>query len=156
MKKPLALIASLLLSAVWVFAQDSAPAGSSTSTQATSSSSEMTIEGCLSGSAGNFTLTDDAGKTYQLQGDDSKLTDQVGHQVRIEGMQTATASATAPSGTAASAKADQSGSAASSGAANKPSDNAADSAASASAAIQFNVKSVKKVSDSCTASATNK
>jgi hypothetical protein len=156
MKKLFALIASLLLSAVWVFAQDSAPARSSTSTRATNNSSEMTIEGCLAGSAGNFTLTDNAGKTYQLQGNDSKLTDQVGHQVRIEGTQTATASATAPAGTAASAKADQSGSTASSGAENKPSDNAADSSASASAAIHFNVKSVKKVSDSCTASATNK
>ena len=55
MKKLFTLIAALVLSAVWVFAQDAAQAGSSTSTQATSSSSEMTIEGCLTGSAGNFT-----------------------------------------------------------------------------------------------------
>jgi len=156
MKKLFPLIAAVLLSAVWVFAQDAAPAGSSTSTQATSSGSEMTIEGCLSGSAGNFTLTDNAGKSYQLQGDASKLTDQVGHQVRIKGTQTASASATTPSGGSASAETDQSGSTASSGAANKPSDNAADSSARASAAIQFNVSSVEKLSDSCTASSTNK
>ena len=155
MKKFFSLIAALLLSAVWLFAQDAAQAGSSTS-QANSNASEMTIEGCLSGSAGNFTLTDNAGKSYQLQGKTAKLTDLVGHQVRMKGTQTATASATTPSGGTASASTDQSGGTASSGAANKPSDNAADSSATASAAIQFNVSSVKKLSDSCTASSTNK
>jgi len=156
MRKLFPLIAAVLLSAVWVFAQDSAQAGSSASSQTGSSASEMTIEGCLSGSAGNYTLTDNAGKAYQLQGDTSKLTDQIGHQVRIKGTQTATASAKTPSGDTASASPGNSGSTASSGAANKPSDNAADSSATASAAIQFNMSSVTKLSDSCTASSTNK
>ena len=155
MKKFFFLIAALLLSAVWVLAQDAAQAGSSTS-QANSNASEMTIEGCLSGSAGNFTLTDTAGKSYQLQGDASKLADQIGHQVAIKGTQTATASATTPSGDTASANTDQSGSTASSSAAQKPADNAAGSSANASAAIQFKVTSVEKLSDSCTASSTNK
>jgi len=155
MKKFFSLIAALLLSAVWLFAQDAAQAGSSTS-QANSNASEMTIEGCLSGSAGNFTLTDTAGKSYQLQGDASKLADQIGHQVAIKGTQTATASATTPSGDTASANTDQSGSTASSSAAQKPADNAAGSSANASAAIQFKVTSVEKLSDSCTASSTNK
>jgi flagellar hook-associated protein 2 len=156
MKRLFALIAALLLSAVWMFAQDAAQAGSSTSSQTASSASEMTVEGCLSGSAGNFTLMDSTGKSYQLQGDTSKLTDQVGHQVRIKGTQTATASATTPSGGTASASTDQSGSSASSASAKKPSDNTADSSANASAAIQFNVTSAEKLSDNCTASATNK
>ena len=156
MKQLFSLIAALLLSAVWMFAQDAAQAGSSTSSQTNSNASEMTIEGCLSGSAGNFTLTDNAGKSYQLQGKTAKLTDLVGHQVRMKGTQTAMASATTPSGGISSASTDQSGGTASSGAANKPSDNAADSSATASAAIQFNVSSVKKLSDSCTASSTNK
>jgi len=155
MKKFFFLIAALLLSAVWVLAQDAAQAGSSTS-QANSNASEMTIEGCLSGSAGNFTLTDTAGKSYQLQGDASKLADQIGHQVAIKGTQTATASATTPSGDTASANTDQSGSTASSSAAQKPADNAAGSSANASAAIQFKVTSVEKLSDSCTAYSTNK
>jgi hypothetical protein len=150
MRKMFSLTAVLLLSSLWVFGQDAAQAGGSASAQTNSSASEMTIEGCLSGSAENFTLTDTAGKSYQLQGDTSKLTDQVGHQVSIKGTQTATASATTPSGGTASAKTDQSGSAASSGAANKPSDKT-DSSASASAAIQFNVTSVEKLSDNCTA-----
>ena len=156
MKKLFPLIAAVLLSAVWVFAQDSAQAGSSASSQTGSSASEMTIEGCLSGSAGNYTLTDNAGKSYQLQGDASKLADQIGHQVAIKGTQTATASATTPSGDIASANTDQSGSTASSSAAQKPADNAAGSSANASAAIQFKVTSVEKLSDSCTASSTNK
>jgi hypothetical protein len=155
MKKPFAMIAGLLLSAVWVFAQDAAQTGSSASTQTNTNASEMTIEGCLSGSAGNFTLTNNAGKTYQLQGAGSKLTGQVGHQVRIKGTQTATASATTPSGGSVSAETNQSGSTATSGAANKPAENAADSV-TASGAIQFDVKSVKKLSDSCAASAANK
>jgi hypothetical protein len=156
MKKLLPLIAALLLSAVWAFAQDSAQAGSSTSSQTASSESETTIEGCLAGSSGNFTLTDNAGKTYQLQGETSKLTDQVGHNVRIKGTQAATASATTPSGDTASASTGNTGSTASAGAANKPADSESSSSATASAAVQFNVKSVKKLSDTCAASATNK
>ena len=156
MKKIFSLVAAILLSAAWVVAQDSAQAGSSTSSQTASSASEMTIEGCLSGSAGNFTLTDNAGKSDQLQGETSKLSDQIGHQVRIKGTQTATASATTPSGDTASASTGSSGSSASSGAARKPSDNAAGSSATASAAIQFNVSTLETVSDTCTASSTSK
>ena len=43
------------------------------------------IEGCLSGYAGSFMLTDATGKSYTLAGDTSKLGDQVGRQVRISG-----------------------------------------------------------------------
>ena len=156
MKKLFPLIAAVLLSAVWVFAQDSAQAGRSSTSSQTGNASEMMIEGCLSGSAGNFTLTDNAGKSYQLQGETSKLSDQIGHQVRIKGTQTATASATTPSGDTASASTGSSGSSASSGAAQKPSDSAAGSSATASAAIQFNVSTLETVSDTCTASSTNK
>lgn len=45
----------------------------------------QSVEGCVSGSAGNYTLTDASGKTYQLAGDTSKLADHVGHQVRVTG-----------------------------------------------------------------------
>ena len=150
MRKMFSLTAVLLLSSLWMFGQDAAQAGSSASAQTNSSASEMTIEGCLAGAAGNFTLNNNAGKSYQLQGDSSKLTDHVGQQVRIKGTETATASATTPAGDTASASTDNSASTATSGATNKPS-NKTDSSASASAAIQFNVKSVKKLSDTCTA-----
>ena len=150
MRKMFMLTAVLLLSSLWLFGQDAAQTGGSASAQTNSSASEMTIEGCLSGSAGNFTLTDNAGKSYQLQGDSSKLTDHVGQHVRIKGTETATASSTNPAGDTAAASTGSSTSTATSGAANKPSDKT-DSSANASAAIQFNVKSVKKLSDTCTA-----
>lgn len=72
--------------------QPATPDTSSTTTQTTttqttqtSSDSSTSIEGCLSGSAGNWTLTDQSGKTWQLAGDTSKLSDHVGHQVRLMG-----------------------------------------------------------------------
>src|ERR1044071_10048079 len=72
--------------------QPATPDPSSTTTQTTttqstqtSSNSSTSIEGCLSGSAGNFTLTDQSGKSWQLAGDTSKLSDHVGHQIRLMG-----------------------------------------------------------------------
>lgn len=59
------------------------------------------IEGCLSGSAGNFTLTDASGTAYQLAGDTSKLSDHVGHQVRVWGDNSG-AGASSATGTSAS------------------------------------------------------
>ena len=45
----------------------------------------MTVEGCLSGSNGNFTLTDKNGTSYQLTGDTAKLSDHVGHEIKVTG-----------------------------------------------------------------------
>src|SRR5215510_3345293 len=133
MRKFWLLTALLLLCSAWVVAQSTPPAASSDSSQAsipqTSASSSQgsdtestkTIEGCLSGSAGSWTLTDSSGKTYQLQGDDSKLSKDVGHQVRIKGSEMAGSSGATP-----------------------PS-----SPGGASAAIQFKVKNVEKIADTC-------
>jgi hypothetical protein len=124
-------------------AQPSAQSPSSTSPSSTSPSATMpsaqqpdtsaagagsekgnAIEGCLSGSAGNFTLTDASGSTYQLAGDTSKLADHVGHQVRVWGD-----SSSASSGAATGA-----GSTATAG---------------ASSPQTLNVKRVKMISSSC-------
>ena len=155
MRKMFSLTAALLLSSACMFGQAAAQAGSSDSSKANSNANEVTIEGCLSGSAGNYTLTDSSGMSYQLQGETSKLSDQVGHQVQIKGTKTASASAT-PSGDTATASPDSSVSNASSSTASKPSASASNPSGSASAAIQFNVSSVEKLSDSCTAPSTNK
>lgn len=119
--------------------QPATPDTSSTTTQTTttqttqtSSDSGNSIEGCLSGSAGNWTLTDQSGKTYQLSGDTSKLSDHVGHQVRLMGT-------------------DNSSSASSSG--SSPSSSSASSATGAGSSSgsqpTFTVQKVKMISSSC-------
>jgi len=95
MRKLSLVAAILLLSSAWVLAQNSSQYPSSTAPSAqqpaqqpdasATSSGDQTVEGCISGSAGNFTLTDASGKTYQLAGDTSKLGDHVGHEVRVTG-----------------------------------------------------------------------
>lgn len=45
----------------------------------------MKVEGCLQKSATGFTLTDSAGKTYDLQGDSAKISEHVGHEVMVTG-----------------------------------------------------------------------
>lgn len=91
----------------------------------------------MSGSAGNFTLTDQAsGKTYQLAGDTSKLSEHVGHQVKITGSSSeASAAGTTPSGTTGAT-----GAAGTTGAAG---------ATGAGAQSTFEVKSVKMISETC-------
>jgi len=89
------LALALLLSAAWLQAQNQYPQTSSSQTGA-SASGQTAIQGCLQGLDGNYTLTDKAGTTYQLQGDTSKLSAHVGHEVRIAGSKTSASSATSP------------------------------------------------------------
>lgn len=46
---------------------------------------DMAVKGCLSESNGVFTLTDAHGTPYQLVGDTSKLSEHVGHEVKVTG-----------------------------------------------------------------------
>lgn len=102
MRKLSLITAILLLSSTWVLAQNSTPptdqypGSSSPSAQqpdksqtgaqtATSDQGGQTVEGCLSGAADSFKLTDAMGKTYELTGDTSGLAENVGHQVRLWG-----------------------------------------------------------------------
>ena len=164
MRKTYLIAAILLLSSVWAMAQTTpssqpanqgasspsstspsqqptAPDNSSTTTQTTtsqttqtSSDSSTAIEGCLSGAAGNWTLTDQSGKAWQLAGDTSKLSDHVGHQVRIMGSDAGGSAAGANPSSGAGGSAASSGAGASSG----PS--------------TFTVKKVKMISSSCSTS----
>src|ERR1041385_6535067 len=88
-----------------------------TTTQTTETSSGNVIEGCLSGSAGNWTLTDQSGKTYQLSGDTSKLSDHVGHHVRLMGTDNSSSasSSSSPSSSNPSSSASATGAGSSSG-----------------------------------------
>ena len=112
MKKTLLLTAILLLSVTWVVAQsnpqaqppsgNNAPTGSSDQTDTSSqqgnmgsqgaqgenspgTNSEMQLQGCLSGTSGNYMITDSSGASYQLQGDESQLSKNVGKEVRLSG-----------------------------------------------------------------------
>jgi len=82
---------------------DSAGSSSTESSQKDSSMSETgtsgnSIEGCLSGSDGNYTLTDQTGASYKLTGDTAKLSEHIGHEVKITGTKSS-ASATGASDT---------------------------------------------------------
>jgi hypothetical protein len=114
MPKKLMLAAILLLSAAWLQAQQYPQAGSSPSSSSPTSSSQadssrsgsessQTVEGCLQGSNGNFTLTDNSGMTYQLAGDTSKLTEHVGHEVQIKGSTSGASGAGAGAGASSAA-----------------------------------------------------
>src|ERR671924_199682 len=146
MKKLCLLTATLLLSSAWMFAQSTSQSGGyGSSSQSSSSGNETTIEGCLSGSSGNFTLSDKSGKTYQLQGDTSKLEKEVGHQVRVKGTESGTSASTgSPSGSSQSSGSNSGMSPSSS------------SSGSSSAGTPFNVSKVSKISDNCSASPSNK
>jgi hypothetical protein len=117
MRKASLLAVIFLMASGWVLAQ-------SDSGQSTSSGHEKSITGCLMGSGGSYTLTDDSGKTYQLQGADSKLKPEVGHVIKVRGMETETSSDT---GTSANP-----------------------SGSSTAGGTSFQVRSVSRVSDSCT------
>jgi Protein of unknown function (DUF5818) len=82
MRKTLLLTLFLLVCAAWVVAQQGAASQAA-------ASGPTTVEGCLGGAAGNFTLTDMAGTTYQLQlpsgADTAKLNQHIGHEVRVTG-----------------------------------------------------------------------
>src|SRR5215471_11067239 len=97
MRKLFLMISVLLLGLSWAVAQDSS-AGSqgSNGSARTGAGGQMTVEGCLSGSSGNFTLTDKNGTAYQLTGDTAKLSEHVGHEVKITG--TSAAAGTGASG----------------------------------------------------------
>jgi len=100
MRKAYLTAAIMLLSCAWVAAQNRPAADSSQpsqqypSTQQPDKSQTSTsgqehaahsVEGCLGGAAGSYTLTDASGKTYQLTGDTSKLAEHVGHTVQVSG-----------------------------------------------------------------------
>jgi Protein of unknown function (DUF5818) len=97
MARTILLTLSLLASAVWMQAQNQYPQSSSSQTGSTSG--QTIVQGCLQGSNGSYTLTSDSGTTYQLQGDTSKLSKHVGHEVEITGTTSGSsaASTTSPS-----------------------------------------------------------
>jgi hypothetical protein len=97
-------LAVLLFGTTWALAQadqnQTSPSDQTPTAQGdmtpTNSGGNTTVQGCLSGSDGNYMLTDKNGMTYQLTGDTAKLTDHVGHEIKVTGSKSD--SAMAPSG----------------------------------------------------------
>ena len=104
MRRTILLSSILLLSAVWALGQYDTSSNQSSGSQ--SSTNQTTIEGCLSGSDGNYTLTDKSGTTYQLTGETAKLVNHVGHDMQLTGT-SSTSSADQPSSMSGSASSQQ-------------------------------------------------
>jgi hypothetical protein len=115
----LLLLSALLLGVSWAAAQnypsESTPTGAG---------GEKTVQGCLGGSDGNYTLTDKNGTSFQLTGETAKLAEHVGHEVKVTG--TISSASASPSGGTAGGTMGQ-----------------------GSSASQLQVSSVKHISKSC-------
>lgn len=86
MRQIFLIVSVLVLGLSWAAAQDSTATAAGSGRQAhTGAGGDMTVEGCLSGSNGNFSLTDKNGMTYQLTGDTATLSEHVGHEVKVTG-----------------------------------------------------------------------
>ena len=82
MKRIFLLSSILLLSTCWAVAQSNQSASDQGSMM---SSEKTTVQGCLSGSDGSYTLTDKTGTAYKLSGDTAQLQAHVGHTVQVTG-----------------------------------------------------------------------
>ena len=107
MRQTFLLLAVLLLGLSWAAAQDSTGSAAGYGQSQTSAGGEMTVQGCLNGSNGSYTLTDKKGNTYQLTGDTAKLNEHVGHEVKISGTSSSDAPSASASGTAGSTGSEQ-------------------------------------------------
>lgn len=75
------LISVLMLGASWAAAQSYPSQGA----DASAAGQQHSVTGCLSSSGGAYTLAAKNGKTYELTGDTAKLSDHVGHEMKITG-----------------------------------------------------------------------
>jgi ABC-type phosphate transport system substrate-binding protein len=80
----LILLSVLMLAACWAAAQNDSTQTTPAGSQA-GEGSQTTVQGCLSGSEGSYTLMADNGTSYQLTGSSAKLKEHVGHEVKITG-----------------------------------------------------------------------
>jgi hypothetical protein len=97
------LCATAVLQAQTSSQPDSAQTGTSSQMSGSNqgTAGQTSVQGCVQGSNGSYTITDANGTTYKLQGDESKLSKHVGHQVEITGS-TSGSSDTSASGAAGS------------------------------------------------------
>jgi len=157
MKKAILMGAALMLCTAMALAQDTPSSGASSqsgaspssSDQATASAGTNTVQGCLSGTSGNYMLTDASGVMYQLTGDESQLSANVNKEVEVTGTAGAKASASANSPDTSAPGSSTSGSASGTSGSSGSSTGAS---ANANAAKSLEVTAINKVADSCSAS----
>jgi len=82
--KKLLITTMLFLSCTWAIAQQRNDPSSQEGEKKVS-----TVQGCLSKSGSDYTLTDKSGTIYRLVGATSNLNDHVGHEVQVKGVKTA-------------------------------------------------------------------
>ncbi len=108
MNKILLAVLWALLAVGFAIAQDTPgaaipPKSENQNSQMSSQSSATpatVVRGCVSGSAGNFTLTDQNGMQYKLVGDDTALQSKVGHEVEVNGSENQSSEASSQGGEA--------------------------------------------------------
>jgi hypothetical protein len=157
MTKAILFFAAILACTGLAVAQETPSAGTSnqsgsTASQPADQNNGSTIQGCLTGTSGNYTLTDAMGMSYRLQGDDSQLSQNVNKEVEVTGTVASEASAssgnTPESGT-------QNQNPSTPGESNPNAGAASGSTggnATTSAAKTLDVNSVKTVADNCNSS----
>ena len=145
MTRAVLLAAALLVCGALAVAQETAPTTGSTDANTASTN---TIQGCLSGTSGAYMLTDANGMTYQLQGDESQISDNVNKEVEVTGTAGSTASASATNSPETNAPGNATAGEASGSTASNSS-SATGSTATASVAKTFSVTSIRKVADTC-------
>jgi hypothetical protein len=86
MRKTAFAILILALAGAMAVAQTPASPSTMTPSDQIASNSPTTIQGCLAGKDGSFTLTDQkSGTVYKLSGSDDPLKDHVGHLIEVSG-----------------------------------------------------------------------
>jgi hypothetical protein len=94
MMRYLLAVTVLLLGASWAAAQNYPSQSKSANT-----TSQTTVVGCLSGSAGSYMLTDKKGNSFELTGDTAKLSEHVGHEIKVTGTESAASTSTTSNST---------------------------------------------------------
>jgi hypothetical protein len=84
MRKIILFSSMLLLLAVGAGAQSN----SDSDGEGKTASNKMTVEGCVDGAIGNYTLTDPAGASYRLTGNTDTLKAHVGATIQVLGVVT--------------------------------------------------------------------
>lgn len=80
------LLSSLLFCALWLVAQTNPNQTLAPDRGTKTGNDQITLQGCLSESNGDYTLTDASGNVYRLVGTSSTVKEQVGHTVEVTGI----------------------------------------------------------------------